>query len=208
MTESERLGRPEAAAREIAAGVVAPRAESEDRDARWPAEAMRALVAVSETLAGTSASTAMCSGMHCVGTAVIAARATDTQREVYPEPIARGEHATTLALGEPGTGSHFYIRKRRSKPARTRSPACWWTGALPGRRGPTCGAGWGCGGTAPDPRASTANEAMTLCGGIAYREDARPARILRDARDSHARAPTTDILKTWVGRSLLKLPLL
>ena len=53
-----------------------------------------------------------------------------------------------------------------------------------------------------------ANEAMTLCGGAAYRANARLGRILRDARAAHVMAPTTDILKTWVGRSLLGLPLL
>jgi alkylation response protein AidB-like acyl-CoA dehydrogenase len=53
-----------------------------------------------------------------------------------------------------------------------------------------------------------ANEAMTLCGGSAYRDNSRLARILRDARASHVMAPTTDMLKTWLGRALLNLPLL
>ena len=52
------------------------------------------------------------------------------------------------------------------------------------------------------------NEAMTLCGGIAYRENSRLARLLRDARASHVMAPTTDMLKQWAGRALLGLPLL
>jgi isovaleryl-CoA dehydrogenase len=47
--------------------------------------------------------------MHCVGTAVIAAKATEEQRERYLAPIAAGEHITTLSLSEPGTGSHFWI---------------------------------------------------------------------------------------------------
>ena len=64
---------------------------------------MVGLVAVSEVLAQESASAALCFGMHCVGTAVIAAKATETQRERYLVPIARGEHLTTLALSEPGT---------------------------------------------------------------------------------------------------------
>jgi isovaleryl-CoA dehydrogenase len=51
------------------------------------------------------------------------------------------------------------------------------------------------------------NEAMTLCGGIAYRENDDLARMLRDARASHVMAPTTDMLKTWAGRALLGLPL-
>jgi isovaleryl-CoA dehydrogenase len=61
---------------------------------------------------------------------------------------------------------------------------------------------------AADAVVQAANEAMTLCGGAAFRADARLARILRDARAAHVMAPTTDMLKTWVGRSLLHLPLL
>jgi hypothetical protein len=53
-----------------------------------------------------------------------------------------------------------------------------------------------------------ANEAMTLCGGFAYRANSRVAQLLRDARASHVMAPTTDILKSWAGRHLLGLPLL
>ena len=49
---------------------------------------------------------------------------------------------------------------------------------------------------------------MTLGGGAAYRDNSRLARILRDARASHVMTPTTDILKTWLGRALLNLPLL
>jgi alkylation response protein AidB-like acyl-CoA dehydrogenase len=47
--------------------------------------------------------------MHCVGAAVIAEKATPDQQEQYVEPIARGDHLTTLALSEPGTGIHFYF---------------------------------------------------------------------------------------------------
>ena len=53
-----------------------------------------------------------------------------------------------------------------------------------------------------------ANEAMTLCGGAAYRENSRVARLLRDARAAHVMTPTTGLLKLWTGRSLLGLPLL
>jgi isovaleryl-CoA dehydrogenase len=52
------------------------------------------------------------------------------------------------------------------------------------------------------------NEAMTLCGGIAYRENAYLARLLRDVRASHVMAPTTDLLRLWTGRALLGQPLL
>ena len=53
-----------------------------------------------------------------------------------------------------------------------------------------------------------ANEALTLAGGVAYRENSRLSRCLRDARAAHVMAPTTDILRTWTGRALLELPLL
>ena len=59
-----------------------------------------------------------------------------------------------------------------------------------------------------DVAVRVANEAMTLCGGIAYREDGQLARLLRDARAAHVMSPTTDVLKQWTGRSLLGLPLL
>ena len=47
--------------------------------------------------------------MHCVGTAVIAAKATAHQQHTYLEPIAAGKHITTLAVSETGTGVHFYF---------------------------------------------------------------------------------------------------
>ena len=112
-------------ARDIATSVTAQSVEEDDRLARWPAATMRALadarvtgllaptsvgghgggmlglVSVSEVLAQESASAALCFAMHCVGTAVLAAKATDAQRDRYLVPIARGEHITTLALSEP-----------------------------------------------------------------------------------------------------------
>lgn len=383
MPEAQRIAALTDAARTIARDVVAPLAEREDREARWPAEAMRALaqagllglnvpeaqggrgeglgalVAVSETLAAESASTAMCFAMHCVGTAVIAARATDWQKEAYLEPIAQGRHVTTLALSEPGTGAHFYLPETAIHPeddafrldgtksfvtngghadsyvVSTRAAQAGGDGAFscvlvdegtPGLAwsGPWAGLGmrgnssrsahladvrvprrnllgnegdqlWyvfevvapyflmamagtyvgvaqaaldvarahlgtrrfshsgellgsepvlahrlgelyidvertrrmvhaaaaradggepdalvavlGCKAAAGDTAVSVANEAMTLCGGMAYRDNSRLARILRDARAAHVMAPTTDILKTWTGRALLNLPL-
>jgi alkylation response protein AidB-like acyl-CoA dehydrogenase len=53
-----------------------------------------------------------------------------------------------------------------------------------------------------------ANEAMTLLGGIGYRQGGRPERALRDARAAHVMAPTTDLLRIWTGRLLLRQPLL
>jgi alkylation response protein AidB-like acyl-CoA dehydrogenase len=55
---------------------------------------------------------------------------------------------------------------------------------------------------------SVTNECMTLLGGQGYREGAALQRLLRDARAAHVMSPTTDILYTWAGRSLLGLPLL
>ena len=120
-------------ATEVARDVAGPAAESVDEQARWPEEALQALQAadlgglvvpedagglghgmvalaqVCEILAGECASTAMCFGMHGVGSAVIAAKATDEQRTRYLEPIAAGTHLTTLTLSEPGTGAHFWM---------------------------------------------------------------------------------------------------
>ena len=117
----------------IAKEIVAKNAAQFDEQAQWPEEAIRALQAeglggltvpeeygglgqgsfalaqVCEILGQECASTAMCFGMHCVGTAVIAAKATPDQQQRYLAPIVEGKHLTTLSLSEPGTGSHFYI---------------------------------------------------------------------------------------------------
>lgn len=372
-------------ARDVATSVTALHAEADDREARWPAATMQALaetglmgltaprsaggleagmrglVAVSEIIARESGSAALCFGMHCVGTAVIAAKATASQRERYLEPIARGQHTTTLALSEPGSGSLFFYpemgltrtdtgfevsgtkgfvtngshadsivmstapltnegedgqfncvlidRNRagvtfldewqglgmRSNDSRTLRldrvaiPAdnllgevgdqLWyifevvapyflmamagtylgvaqaafdearqhvstrryahsgellgaapvishrlgelWTELESARRLIYAAAEKGddgaddallailaCKAAAGDAAVHLANEAMTLCGGAAYRDNSRLARILRDARASHVMAPTTDLLKTWLGRALLNLPLI
>ena len=303
----------------------------------------------------------MCYGMHCVGTAVIAAKPTRCQEEQYLRPIAAGKHVTTISLSEPGTGVHFYLPTTRltrdggefavegakqfvtsgghadsyvvSTLASTASAeagefSCvlvdkgaegleWlepWRGVgmrgnssrglkLNGARVPlenllgeegdqtwyvfevvapyflVAMAGTYLGiaqsaldyavyhlrtrgyqhsgetlaqvpvlqhrvaelwtavektrlliyhaaqsGDLGDPQALVgilsskadvadtavwvANEAMTLCGGIAYRENDHLAKMLRDARASHVMSPTTDVLKTWAGRALLGLPLL
>jgi isovaleryl-CoA dehydrogenase len=382
---SPRLRELVGVASEITREVVAPNAEREDVEAAWPEPAMRALaasglmglhvpeelgglgqglealVAICETLATESPSAALCFGMHCVGTAVIAAKATDFQKAAYLEPIARGEHITTLALSEPGTGSFFWFPETSLEPgdgeyrltgvksfvtngghadsyvvstsasegdAMEGSFSCvvlddetggmrWdepWHGLgmrgnssrtlrLEGARIPsdrllgeegdqiwyvfevvapaflTAMAGTYLGvarasfefarehlatrrhshsgellGSSPvlshrlgqlwidlertrhlvhraaahmdtgehdalvgvlaskaaagDAAVQISNEAMTLLGGIGYRDNSRIARMLRDARASHVMSPTTDVLKTWVGRALLNLPLL
>lgn len=120
-------------ARKIASEELAPRAQEIDKTGRWPEESIRALqqaglgglaipselgghgqgltgvAKVCEILGRECASTAMCFGMHLVGSAVLAAKATPYQKEHYIDPIVKGEHLTTLSLSEPGTGSHFYI---------------------------------------------------------------------------------------------------
>lgn len=68
-----------------------------------------ALARICESLGKYYSSAGLCFGMHCVGTAVIAAKATSWQKQNYLEKIAEGKHITTLALSEPGTGAHFYI---------------------------------------------------------------------------------------------------
>ncbi|MCO8127965.1 acyl-CoA/acyl-ACP dehydrogenase [Acidimicrobiia bacterium EGI L10123] len=120
-------------AHEVAHEVAAPAAEAVDAEARWPEASLRALqeaglgglvvperdgglghglatlAQVCEILGAACASTAMCFGMHGVGSAVIAAKATEEQQERYLEPIVAGRHLTTLTLSEPGTGSHFWL---------------------------------------------------------------------------------------------------
>lgn len=122
-----------ARAREIAKDLLAKQACRIDEDSLWPERGLRALqdaklgglvipesagglghgllalAQVCEVLGMECASTSMCFGMHSVATAVIAAKVTPDQIERYLEPISQGKHLTTLALSEPGTGSHFYF---------------------------------------------------------------------------------------------------
>ncbi|MDD5329752.1 MAG: acyl-CoA/acyl-ACP dehydrogenase [Sulfuricella sp.] len=373
-------------AREIAATVVAAEAEAVDREAHWPEKSIHALLAaglgglmvprehgglgqglfglarVCEALGKECASTAICFGMHGVGTAVIAAKATPDQVERYLVPIGRGEHLTTLALSEPGSGVHFYLPQcqlRTVSPERFQldgaktfvtngshadsyvistvaasgdatpgqmscvmvpagAPGIEWGGpwqgfgmrgndsrqmalhAVPVPRGDLLGqegdqtwyvfevvtpnflmamAGTylGVAGAAlalatehlskrgyshsgallgqqpvvqhrlgslwaelektrrlvyyaaeqgdaggeealqllmsakaevADCAVKLTNEAMTLMGGIAYRENSKLTRLLREARAAHVMSPTTDLLRLWTGRALLGQPLL
>jgi alkylation response protein AidB-like acyl-CoA dehydrogenase len=120
-------------AREIAQDVVLKEASLADKEGRWVSESMAALqesgltaltapvdcgghghglyglARICEELGKSYSSVGLCFGMHCVGTAVLAAKATEWQKKNYLEPIAKGKHLTTLALSEPGTGAHFYI---------------------------------------------------------------------------------------------------
>lgn len=67
------------------------------------------LVKASEVLGKESGSAGLCFGMHCVGSAVIAAKATKFQEENFLAPINEGKHITSLAVSEPGSGAHFYF---------------------------------------------------------------------------------------------------
>lgn len=373
-----------ARAQDVADRVAGPRAELTDSGV-WPAEALRelldvglgglvappdaggaglglrAVAEVCETLGTACASTAICYGMHCVATAVIAAKATTEQREELLAPIGAGEHLTTLALSEPGTGAQFWLPQTRltragegyvvdgeksfvtsgshadsyvvstvaaaagaplgqfslvvvpggsagvtwldewdgigmrgnsSRRVRLESvavpPRCllgaegdqiWYvfevvapfflvamagtylgvaeaalreaTAHLKARRHSHTGrplasqpvlqhrlgtmwarvqstrrlvywaAGEGDNGgpdalpaltaakaEVADCAVAVTNEAMTMIGGIGYRDRSPVERHLRDARAAHVMSPTTDILRTWTGRSLLDMPLL
>jgi alkylation response protein AidB-like acyl-CoA dehydrogenase len=59
-----------------------------------------------------------------------------------------------------------------------------------------------------DTAVTVTNDAMTLVGGMGYRDRHPLERHLRDARAAHVMSPTTDILRTWTGRALLDVPLL
>lgn len=370
----------------IAREVLAAEAAHVDAEARWPERSLRAvadagllglhvpkrlgglaqgmfgLVAVTEELGRACPSTALCYGMHCVATAVLAAKATPLHEDRYLRPIAEGRHFTSLALSEAGTGVHFYWPQTQLQPdgdsyivtgtkqfvtsggfadsyvvttsSRTTgsgdvgefsalvvdagTPGVTWSGdwrgfgmrgnasktlelrdarvprtQLLGKEGDEVwyvfevvapyflmamsGVYLGIAaealdrtiedvrlrsyahsgtGLASEPvvqhrvaelwlrvrqardlvhaaaraadlgeagalpallaskiAASTAavdvtNEAMTLSGGRAYRENGQMGQMLRDARAGHVMAPATDILKLWLGRSLLGEPLL
>lgn len=371
------------AMREVAAAVAAPRADEVDEKKVWPEHTFRALAdakllglhvpeelgghgqglvalaSLTEILGQACASSAICYGMHCVGTAVIAAKPTSHHRERYLAPIAAGQHVTTLSVSEPGSGVHFFLPSteliddgdhyllRGLKHFVTNgshadsyvvstlasdashgefscilvddeTPGLRWSGEwngfgmrgnssitmnledarvprrnLLGEEGDqiwfvfeviapyflTAMAGTYLGiaraaidytlnhvrarayttggeplanaeivqhrvgqlwsrleaarqltyaaayaGDSGDPAALTAilsskaevsdvaveviNEAMTLCGGVAYRENSVLPRLLRDARASHVMAPPTDLLRLWSGRALLGQPLL
>ncbi|MEJ2396635.1 MAG: acyl-CoA/acyl-ACP dehydrogenase [Candidatus Thiodiazotropha sp.] len=320
---------------EIATEVVAPLSGENDKLARWPETGLRtlqsaglgglvvpkefggkgyglfALTRVCEILGHECASTAICYGMHSVGTSVIAANATPQQQERYLEPICAGKHITTLSLSESGTGAHFYLPQTSLEAVNWGAP---WDGLgmrgnssrsmelrgvllpranLLGNEGDQI---WytfnvimpyflvAMGGTflgvasaaieearkhmlrryhahtganlaqnsvlqhrlatlwstlersrrfiyhaaksfdAGEPDAlisvmaakadvadtvvSLVNEAMTFTGGIGYRNGSKLHRMLRDARACHLMSPTTDILRVWIGRALLGLPLL
>ena len=121
-----------ARAKRVACEVLGPASRSVDEERRWPESGIRALqdmrltgltvpeaqgglghgllalARVCEELGRECASTSICFGMHAVGAAVIAAKATSIQQHELLSSIAEGKHITSLALSEPGTGTYFY----------------------------------------------------------------------------------------------------
>lgn len=124
-------------AADISRHVLAEECEAVDRSGQWPERSLRALAeaglmalhvpehlgghdkgllalaVVTEELGRNCSSTAMCFGMHSVATKVLATKATPFQEEKFLRPIARGEHITSLALSEPGTGAFFFIPRMK-----------------------------------------------------------------------------------------------
>lgn len=123
--------------RDVTSEVIAPQADTVDRERAWPAASFRALqqaglgglvvprsagglgfglaalARVSEEIGLACPSSALSFGMHHVAAAVLAAKPTSEQTERFLGPIVRGEHITTLALSEPGSGAHFYVPEAR-----------------------------------------------------------------------------------------------
>ena len=121
-----------ATAQDVATKVLTPNAASIDSERRFPADNLAALaeaglmgllvpqayggrggslsdlVRVEMELGVACASTAMCYLMHNCGSAVIAAKATQQQGEIWLRDAATGTALATLAFSERGTGAHFY----------------------------------------------------------------------------------------------------
>lgn len=131
--DSQRLRDLREKAEWVGTGVAARNAERVDEEAAWPAETFEALaeagllglhvpgrlgghgqgltglLLTTEAIAQGCSSSGLCYGMHNVATAVLAARATPDHEERFLRPIARGEHISSLAISEAGTGSHIYL---------------------------------------------------------------------------------------------------
>ncbi len=118
---------------ELAREILTPRADAVDRGRAFPRESVQALgrsgvlgLTVPVEFGGAGGgipemsraleqmgegcpSTAMVALMHYCGTAVLAAKGSDELKKSMLPAVARGEHLTTLALSEAGSGGHFYI---------------------------------------------------------------------------------------------------
>ena len=124
-------------ASEIGGSVLRADCEKVDRDGAWPERGLRALAdaglmglhipehlgghgqgmlalsVIAEELGRHCSSSAMCFGMHCVASKVLAAKATPYHEEKFLRPFAEGRHSTSLALSEPGTVVHFFLPRAR-----------------------------------------------------------------------------------------------
>ena len=121
-----------ARARELSREVLAPNAAAIDLEGRFPRENLKilgeagilglpvspdhggpgadllTLALVTEELGRGCASTAMCCHMHLAATALISAVAEGDQVDRFVQPILRGEHLSTYAISEPGSGSRWW----------------------------------------------------------------------------------------------------
>ena len=119
-------------AKSVVAKAVAPHAAKNDREGRFPEEAIKALgeaglmgvmlptslggkglgprafAAVVSTLAESDPSVAMIYVMHVAATACLATAPKSANVESTLKDIAKGTHLTTLAFSEKGSRSHFW----------------------------------------------------------------------------------------------------
>ncbi|MFY9692049.1 MAG: acyl-CoA dehydrogenase family protein [Candidatus Acidiferrales bacterium] len=129
---SEIAGILATANKKISKEVLEPRADQIDRERKYPRKNLQALGSAGAleilipaefggaggTLAEMSqalqvqaqacASTAMVALMHYCGCAVIVVKGSDAMKRQLLPAAARGEHITTLAFSEAGSGGHFY----------------------------------------------------------------------------------------------------
>jgi len=122
-----------AANQEISKNVLGPNADAVDQSRTFPRENIQALGRAGvlgllvpaqfggaggalaelsqavDTQAQDCSSTAMIMLMHFCATAVIAAQGSDALKEKILPAVARGQHLSTLAFSESGSGGHFYI---------------------------------------------------------------------------------------------------
>jgi len=117
----------------LAKELLAPHADDVDRTRRFPREniqelgrnglmglvvpleyggagaAIPEMAQVLERMAQACPSTAMVMLMHYCGAAVVAAKGSAPLKQRLLPTVARGEHLTTLAFSEAGSGGHFYM---------------------------------------------------------------------------------------------------